>query len=183
MSWFKKFIAGAAFFFLASCGFKPLYVGNGTANSVSGSRLVSELSSVFIDEIPNRTGQQLRRTLLDRLTPKGDPGRPKYRLSVMLSESSIYQQGIRLDNLATRSTMTYTATYTLRTYPEGKVLLNDKTLGKASYNILESPYATDVAEESARERIMRILGDNISLRISAFLKSYDAGTEKGDSGK
>lgn len=161
------------FLSLMSCGFTPLYVGAETSTSVSGEQLVEETASIFVNEIPEHVGQILRKRLLNRLTPKGEPENPRYRLTVLLSESSVYQQGIRLDNLATRSTMTYTATYILRTYPGDKKILEDNTSARASYNILESPYATDVSEKNAKERIMRMLGDNISLRLAAFLKNKD----------
>ncbi len=176
MSLFKKTFLGFALFVLASCGFRPLYVGAESADSVSGERLISDLSSVYIDEISEHTGQILRRRLLSRISPKGNPEKPKYELSAYVVEASEYQQAIRLDNMATRTTMIYTVEYVFKTFPEGKVLLRDRTSSRASYNILESPYATDVAEEDAKKRMMEIIGDNISLRIAAYLKNKERET-------
>ena len=39
-----------------------------------------------------------------------------------------------------------------------KKYFKDRTTSRASYNILESPYATDVAEEDAKKRMMEIIG-------------------------
>lgn len=171
MSLYKSFLGMIAVLALSSCGFHPLYVGAETADSFSGSRVVSDLSTVFIDEIPEHTGQILRRRLMSRISPKGNPENPKYELSAYIVEASEYQQAIRLDNMATRTTLIYTAEYVLKSFPEGKVLLKDRTTSRASYNILESPYATDVAEEDAKKRMMEIIGDNISLRVATYLKN------------
>lgn len=173
MSSLRKIIVSVAFVTLTACGFRPLYVGRGTDDSISGKRLTQEMAAVFIDEIPDRTGQILHRSLVSRLTPRGEPKDPRYRLSVRLSEAALSQQGVRQDNLATRYVMTFTASYTLYSYPENRRLLSDSTVGRSSYDVQLSPYATDVAEQTAKERVMKILGDDIALRLAAFLKSYD----------
>jgi len=157
---------------VSACGFRPLYSGRGTDDAVSGQQLTQEMASVFIDEIPERTGQILRRTLLDRLIPKGEPENPRYRLSVRLSDPIVSEQAVRKDNLATRYVMTLTASYKLYSYPENQVLLSDSTTSRTGYDVQRSPYATDVAERAARERIVQIMGDDIALRLAAFLKSY-----------
>ena len=164
---------------LAACGFRPLYVGQSTQDSISGKQLTQEMASIFIDIIPDRTGQILRQTLANRLTPHGETKDPRYRLSVRLSEAVLSQQGVRQDNLATRYVMTFTAYYTLYTYPENHQILSDSTIGRSSYDVQLSPYATDVAEQTAKERIMKIIGDDIALRLAAFLKSYDV-SEKSE---
>ncbi len=173
MSLLRKIIVSFVFLILPSCGFRPLYVGQGTDDSISGRQLTQEMAAIFIDTIPDRTGQILRQSLANRLTPRGETQNPRYRLSVRLSEAVISQQGVRQDNLATRYVMTFTAYYTLYSYPENKRLLSDSTVGRSSYDVQLSPYATDVAEQTAKERIMKILGDDIALRLAAFLKSYD----------
>lgn len=164
---------------LSACGFRPLYVGQSTQDSISGKQLTQEMASIFIDTIPDRIGQILHQSLSDRLTPHGETKDPRYRLSVRLSEAVISQQGVRQDNLATRYVMTFTAYYTLYTYPENRKLLSDSTVGRSSYDVQLSPYATDVAEQTAKERIMKILGNDIALRLAAFLKSYDV-SEKSE---
>ena len=163
---------------VSACGFRPLYVGRGTDDSVSGQQLTREMSSIFIDEIPDRIGQILRRTLSDRLTPQGEPDAPLYRLSVRLSDPVVAEQAVRKDNLATRYVMTFTAYYKLYSYPENQVLLSDSIGGRTGYDVQLSPYATDVAEQAAKKRIVQIMGDDIALRLAAFLKSYKVPDKK-----
>lgn len=148
-----------------------MYAGQGTDSSLDGASVKAEQAAIFIDEIPERTGQLLRRALLNRLTPAGEPVNPHYRLSVVLSDAVISEQGVRKDNLATRYEMTYSGRYALSSYPDGKTLVNGKTSASASYDVQKSPYASHAAEEAMKERVMRILGDDIALRVAAYLKS------------
>ena len=180
ISWrLKAAVVFLGFLQASACGFRPLYSGRGTDDAVSGQQLTQEMASVFIDEIPDRTGQILRRTLSDRITPKGEPENPHYRLAVRLSDASISEQAVRKDNLATRYVMSMSATYRLYTYPDNKLLLSDRVTNRAGYDVQRSPYATDVAERVIKERIVRIMGDDIALRLAAFLKSYKPVEDKG----
>lgn len=148
-----------------------MYAGQGTDSSLDGASVRSEQAAIFIDEIPNREGQLLRRVLLNRLTPAGEPVNPHYRLSVSLSNATISEQGVRKDNLATRYEMSYTGKYTLTSYPDGEKLLSGRTGARASYDVQKSPYASHAAEEAMKDRVMRILGDDIALRLATYLKS------------
>ena len=67
----RKSLLLFALLLLTACGFRPLYGGAGTDDSVSGQTLTRETAAIFIDEISDRTGQVLRRALSDRLTPRG----------------------------------------------------------------------------------------------------------------
>ena len=155
-----------------ACGFRPLYSGEATEKAVSGERLTEETSSIFIDEISERTGQILRQVLSDRLTPQGEPDNPRYRLSVGISRISISEQAVRRDNLATRYLMTMTVKYILYSYPENKKLMSGSFAGRSNYDVQRSPYATDMAEEKTKERLAKIMGDDVALRVAAFLKGY-----------
>ena len=157
---------------VTACGFRPLFVGQETDDAVSGQQLIQEMASVFIDEIPDRIGQILRRSLVDRLTPKGEPENPHYRLFVNISSISTSEQAVRKDNLATRYLMTISVSYKLYSYPENELLVSDSFTGRSGYDVQRSPYATDVAEKAVKERLVKIIGDDIALRLAAFLKSY-----------
>lgn len=155
-----------------ACGFRPLYSGAATENAVSGQQLIQATSSVFIDDIPERTGQILRQVLSDHLTPLGEPENPEYRLSVRISKVSTSEQAVRKDNLATRYLMTMTAKYVLYSYPENRKLMSSNFTERSNYDVQQSPYATDMAEQAAKERLARIMGNNVALRVAAFLKGY-----------
>ena len=146
--------------------------GAATENAVSGQQLVQETSSIFIDEIPERTGQILRQVLSDHLTPLGEPENPRYRLSARISKISTSEQAVRKDNLATRYLMTMTAKYVLYSYPENRELISSSFTERSNYDVQRSPYATDMAEQAAKERLAKIMGNNIALRVAAFLKGY-----------
>ena len=181
--WLGKSVVCLGILLVSACGIRPLYVGQKTEDSISGQQLTQEMASIFIDEIPERIGQILRRALADRLTPQGEPENPHYRLSVHLSNPSISEQAVRKDNLATRYVMRFTAQYKLYSYPENKLLLSDSIGERTGYDVQRSPYATDVAEQAAKERLVKIMGDDIALRLAAFLKSYNVSEEMPPSEK
>ena len=112
------------------------------------------------------------RSLSGRLTPLGEPENPQYRLSVNISGISTSEQAVRRDNLATRYLMTMTVKYSLYSYPENKKLMSNSFTGRSNYDVQLSPYATDVAEQTTKERLAKIIGNDIALRVAAFLKSY-----------
>ena len=140
-------------------------------DSVSGQQLVQATESILIDEIPERIGQIMRRSLADKLTPHGDPEHPRYRLSANIHGIYNSEQAVRKDNLATRYLMTMSVRYALYTYPENKRLMSDSLSGRSAYDVQRSPYATDVAEKITKERLAKIMGNNIALRVAAFLKA------------
>lgn len=143
-----------------------MYAGKNAAG------LIERQEDIFIDEIPEHTGQILRETLMNRLSPHGNTTSAKYRLTVSIGSPSISSQGVRKDNFATRYQMTYTAKYTLKAYPSGKVLTKGSVTERASYDVMVSPYSSDSAEETMKERLMKILGDSVSLRIAAYLEQH-----------
>ena len=57
-------------------------------------------------------------------------------------------------------------------------MLSDRVTNRAGYDVQRSPYATDMAEKVIKERLVKIIGDDISLRLAAFLKSHKAAEEK-----
>ena len=66
---------------LTACGFKPLYGELGRTGAAQ-----ADLSQIEIEPSRDRTGQRLRQILVQNLTPKGAPARPKYRLMIALAE-------------------------------------------------------------------------------------------------
>ncbi len=149
--------------FVAGCGFRPLY-----GKTDEGSTVASEeLQTVRINPMPDRAGQKFHNLLRDRLNPQGQPLRPRYLLSISLSETK-ETLAIREDETATRANLTMNANFNL-TDPSGKQsLLRGLSSSTNSYNIVDSQFATYVAEEDARERALRELSDDIRLRLSAF---------------
>jgi LPS-assembly lipoprotein len=151
----------------AGCGFRPLYGDAGGASA-------RQLAQIEIVRIPDRTGQRLRNLLIDRLTPEGQPARPDFRLAVTVTES-VSELAVRKDESATRANLSLNATFDL-TYIGGKEELTHQGFASSinSYNRLTSDYATLAAEDDARERGLRMIAEEIRLRIAAALQTPGA---------
>ena len=151
---------------VAGCGFQPLHE-RGTAGAPAA------LAAIRIDNIAERRGQKLRNLLLDRLNPRGAARRPLYVLSIGLSESK-GDFGVRKDAVATRAFLTVTASFSLARAgaPDGG-RVTGSTSSTNFYNIVESEFATLAAEEDARDRALRVIADEIRLRIAAALLAPD----------
>jgi LPS-assembly lipoprotein len=157
---------------LAACGFQPVYGGG------RGGTELAELQQVRIAPIGQRRGQQLHNALRDRINPQGQPGDPAYRLVVALEEGE-RRSNVRPDATATRITQRLTAYWELRRIapaggaeadPAGeRVLLEGRSRSFNSYDVLDQPYATTVAERDATERGVRSLANDIHTRVAAYL--------------
>lgn len=164
MWWFKR--AFSLFCLLAllapaACGFRPLH-GTRGANSAT----VPEMAEIKILTIADRTGQQVRNHLLDLLTPKGPPDKPRYFLNVTLSENK-QSLGILKDETASRANYILNATFSL-TSGEGNTLYSSNTGSQASYNVLSEHYASTSSEKNARDRTANEVAEAISMQIAAY---------------
>lgn len=167
--WLSRRIGTACVVLLAlgACGFQPLY---GTKDEVPMSQ---ELALVDIAPIKDRIGQELRSRLLDALTPKGAPDRPRYSLSVLLTES-IAQTAVQKTAFATRANMTVSASFTLTDLrapkAEDRRKFGGSTQVVSSYNILNSTFATLAAENEARSRAVAEIAEEIRIRLALWLR-------------
>lgn len=149
---------------LAACGFRPLYGENSAGSS-------AHLAQIRIANIPDRSGQQLRNLLLDRLTPLGPPARPAYVLSVVLREGR-QDLAIRKDESATRANLVLTAAFTLAAADSRDTRqFTGAAISTNSFNRLRSDFATLSAENDARYRGLRTLAEEIRMRVAAALEN------------
>lgn len=161
--WWSRIIGAAiAAVLLAGCGFHPLYAGgrNGPA--------ASELASIKVEPIADRSGQILRNHLLDLLTPYGPPEQPKYRLKVKLREST-YGLAVQKSEFVTRSNLRILAEYQLLDSQTGKPLFRGSSAITGGYNILSSEFSTMASEQNVRERVIGQIANEMQSRLSAFL--------------
>ena len=150
------------------CGFRTLY-GSGQPGSIS-----SNLSQIRISPIADRRGQMLRNELVERLTPKGPPRSPRWRLDVRLDES--YENtGILKNESVTRVNMRLVATYALVDMKADKTVMVRSTRSLASYNVPLSEFATVVGQRDAEARAISEVADEIRTRIAIFLDQAAAG--------
>ncbi len=147
----------------------------GTGNS--GAVAPAELGSIRIAPIADRTGQILRNDLLDRLTPRGVPERPRYVLEVKLHEN-LRQLAIRPDETATRAELDFSAAYNLFTADRSAVIASGTASTRASYDILRQQFATVSAELDARRQAMRDLSERIRTRLSIALNQRTIGSRR-----
>jgi LPS-assembly lipoprotein len=146
------------------CGFEPMYGEN------RGDVVRTELQAVRVGAIPNRTGQLLRRYILDRIH-NGDESPPAlYQLEVGVVETRQFF-GIQRDLSATYARFVITGYYTLRDLKTQKAVLGGNTSAYSSYNIAADPFNSVVAEGDARDRAVRTLGDDLITRVSLYLRN------------
>ncbi len=165
-------LAGAT---VAACGFRPLYGDKG----VQTGSVQADLSGVEISQISNRAGQILRNRLVDKMTPRGQPTEPSYRLIVRLSENKV-PLGIRKDETATRANMIQTAFYTLHELNANVVVDRGTVQSTTSYNIVNSDFGTIMAERDARTRGIEQIADAVTLRVALYFNRRETLTKKSD---
>jgi len=141
--------AGAALLVLGmcvtACGFRPVHGG------AEGGESAAATASVRVAPIPARTGQLVHRELTRRLRSDRPGSGSAYRLQVELDER-LAETGFRADETATRRNITISASYELVDARNGRTVLRGRARSTNSANVLDQPYATDVAERDARQR-------------------------------
>ncbi len=161
MSLKRTLIAALLAVAVSACGFRPMYGGSGS-DSVN-----ADLSEIKINLIADRSGQQLRNFLLDRLTPKGQPKQPAYTLAIQLEEetSSI---AVERSGLPTRANLRVTANYILREAGSYDQLLSGRARVFSSYNLLDADFSTLTSEQDAETRALEAIADQIQTRLATY---------------
>ena len=103
---------------------------------------------------------QLRNRLLEKITPGSGVDLPQFRLSVSL-ESSTQELLIQLDNTATRQNLRMKASFALTDLASGEIVFKGTSVSIGSFNVVDSEFATIVAEDNAAERAARDIGEEI----------------------
>ena len=150
------------FFIFTSCGYEPIYSKNANTNK--------ELLSISVQNIKNRPGQILRNTLLNQLNPERERVITKYRLIVEIfqSKSSL---AYRKDMSATRTDLKITANYLLKDIKNGEILLKQEAKSISSFDVVESVYATLIAEKDVREKNLKVISNDIYTNLVIFFKN------------
>ena len=158
----SRYFALALLAALTACGFRPLY---GPQAGYDAS--LAELASVKILPIPDRVGQVLHNKLRDRLSPRGAPLNPRYRLGVTMAKQ---KEGLAFekDESVTRFNLTLSASYQLTEIASGNVLTSGSTRSVAAFNVVRSEFANISAESDAERRAARAVGENIWIRLGVY---------------
>lgn len=150
---------------LAGCGFKPLYGRGG------GGDVVPEFTQIAIEQPEDRGEQLLRNRLLDILTPKGAPDRPRYLLKYEITESlgSVF---VTRSEEITRSNVHITVTAVLHDYDSGRPVSSASATSQASFNQTTNDYANLISERDARDRAMRDAAEQIRIRLANYFDRW-----------
>jgi LPS-assembly lipoprotein len=151
---------------LGGCGLRPLYAGG------AGGPVASSLAAISVAPIPERAGWLMRNALIDRLG--GENNQAPYRLEVDLDDD-ISGFGIRGDRSVTRERRTLRARYRLVQASSGQVLLDATAGSDAGIDVVSSPYATVAAEQTALERLSKVVADQIVARLALYASSRPIG--------
>ena len=151
---------------LGGCGLRPMYAGG------ASGPVASSLAAISVAPIPERAGWLMRNALIDRLG--GENSRAPYRLEVDLDDD-ISGFGIRGDRSVTRERRTLRARYRLVQASSGQVLLDATAGSDAGIDVVSSPYATVAAEQTALERLSKVVADQIIARLALYASSRPIG--------
>ena len=149
---------------LAGCGFRPMHA------TYADGKVADQLARVYVAAISDRVGQRVRNELLDRLTPKGVPSNNAYRLEVSLSAARP-PTTLSSADLATRRNFSLNARYTLTGADGRKALTRGRYRALASYDIVDSEFATLAALEYAEGLAAVQVADAIFTRLSLYFTS------------
>lgn len=150
---------------LAGCGFQPLYRRSGAGSP----DVIDQLAVIHIQPIAERSGQQLRNALRDKLTPRGQLDRARYRLDVSLEETRA-NLVILQDATSTFAKLRIGAKFVLTDIASGKPLTRGRSESTTVFNIVESEFANLNAQSDARARAVNEISDDIRLRLGLFFR-------------
>jgi LPS-assembly lipoprotein len=136
---------------VAGCSYRPLYGGGEQSAAVTGLR------DVAIAEQKSRAGQLLRNELLE-------PGVGEARY---ILELDVTEQGKAAAGTRARVQYSVNATYRLKAASGGAVLHQGKTYASVFFDTVREPLADLQAENSARQRAVQELAQDMRLRLSA----------------
>jgi LPS-assembly lipoprotein len=156
---------------VAGCGFRPLYA---VPNTPGGSMQAS-LRSIYVDDVPERLGYQLRNRLIDAIDGKSEAAGARYHLKLTLTtkseaigvQSQTTSEGIT-QTAITRYNDTLRCEYELVDPGTGAVLTRGIETGLSAYNVLNSPYATLAVQQDADRRAAEDIADRIRIDLAVW---------------
>lgn len=146
------------FFFISSCGLKPVYA--------ESSQSRAQFQDIYIPEIQSREGQILRSKLQDLL---GASNGTRYRLEIVIDKQR-REFGIQQDFRISRYDIVLRADYTLIDNETSEILLKDSAKMYSAFNRTSSEFSTFVAEEDSVEQAAKQLAYRINLKLASYFE-------------
>ncbi len=150
---------------VAGCGFQPLY-------AIRPAQTAS-LAAVYVNIIPNRSGQLLRQALQSRLEGAASGVAKRYTLDVGYSES-IQGIGVQSDNSTTRNRDVGNAVWSLHSSDNTAIQIAGGTVRSLDgYNIIDEQFFyADLSEDAAERRLAEALADQIVQGLAAYFGTH-----------
>ena len=148
---------------LGGCGFHPLYADYGSGSG--GQRI---FNSIYVEPIEGEVaGYEMRNSLIDLLHGASRPDEAEYRLSITIRQI-IQSIAIENDASITRYNYSLEADYDLTDRKTGKTIKTGIESAIAPYDVVTSPYATEVAEHNAQKSGARDIASRIQIALAVY---------------
>lgn len=151
-----------------ACGFRPLYATPEVPDSVALELAAIRINQIGEDE-ERRVGQILRNELIDRLTAGVGPQPQRYRLHIELDQQTSALQ-IQTTDTVTRYNLSLVADLDLLGMESGEPLYQTTIRATGSYDVVESEYATLVAEQETARDAARDLSNTIANLLALYFQ-------------
>ena len=160
----------AAVFLISGCGFTPVY---SSKNITQSQNMRQTLGRIEIPVIPEKTGQDFRNILMDRLHTNGRPIDPTHKLVFAGVDQTKIGLGITKDSSASRAQLRLSTTMRLIDTQTNALILKRKLNAVTSYNIQDNHFTTLVSENEARKNAIKELAEKavIQLELSFALNT------------
>ena len=152
---------------LAGCGFHPLYAPRGPGD------WDPDLAAINVLRITERPGQILASALRENLNPSGAsvPKRWDLQTGLRVTRSDL---GIQRNATATTSEITVSASFAVIDTKTNKTVYSSSSNAVGDFDQVRDAYATQVAAEAARDRALREVADEMTLRLAIFVRDQRA---------
>ena len=161
---FRIFAFPFALLILTACGFQPMY-GENRANT--------QFNDIKIPPIADRSGQNLRNELIDRLHNGDRSNSGRYSLKVSPFTETREDFDIRDTSDATRTQLRLRTNMRLIDGQNNKVVLNRSLEAFGSYNILDSQFTTRVSRENARDNAIIDIARQIERQLALYFNQQE----------
>ncbi|MBE7209741.1 MAG: hypothetical protein INR65_01865 [Gluconacetobacter diazotrophicus] len=147
---------------LAGCGFRPLY---GAGNAAA----VAQLPDIFVMPIPERSGQELRLALQQRLAGTSEAQPQGYDLAVSYNIAG-EAVGIHGDNTSERTRLVGRAHWVLSAVsPNPTTVATGDARALDGYESINEQYvASTIANETTQGRLANNLADQITTQLTTW---------------
>lgn len=157
---------------LAGCGFEPLY-----ATGTNSANIPAALQRVEVLPLKDRNGQLLQTALQRRLNAGAESQAADYSLDIAMREN-VQGFGIRGDAAPTRQRVRMIADYRLINKQTDTEIFSGSTISDTTIDIVDSEYATFIAEESAGEKNAQIVAERILSRLALYFRALAQADEQ-----